>query len=117
VHSFNSSLEGWLVLLPRRHVTAVDELSDDEARELGSILRRSSGALREELGCPKTYVMQFSEAEGFSHLHFHIVPRPVDLPVEHRGSGIFHYLRQPNEKWVPIERQEQLAVSIGDRLS
>ncbi len=117
MHSFNSALEGWLVLVLRRHVTAVDDLTEEEARELGSLLRRSSGALREELGCPKTYVMQFSEADGFTHLHFHVVPRPVELPIEHRGSGIFHYLRQQSEKWVSVERQEQLAVSLGDRLS
>ncbi|MGO9559345.1 MAG: HIT family protein [Acidimicrobiales bacterium] len=117
VHSFNSSLEGWLVLLPRRHVTAIVELQEAEAGELGPLLLRSSQALRAELGCAKTYVMQFSEAEGYAHLHFHVVARPAELPAEHRGPGIFHYLRQPPEDWVSAERQDQLAVSIRRRMS
>jgi diadenosine tetraphosphate (Ap4A) HIT family hydrolase len=117
VHSFNSSLEGWLVLLPRRHVLTVAELSDEEAGELGPLLQRASRALTDELGCTKTYVMQFSEAEGFHHLHFHVVPRPPDLPAEHRGPNVFHFLRQPEAEWVSPERRAELARRIGDRLA
>ena len=75
VHSFNSALEGWLVLLPRRHVVAIHDLTGEEAAELGPLLQRVSVALRDELSCEKTYVIQLAEAEGFSHVHFHVVPR------------------------------------------
>ena len=34
VHSFNTSLEGWLVLVARRHIAAIDEMSDEEAAKL-----------------------------------------------------------------------------------
>jgi diadenosine tetraphosphate (Ap4A) HIT family hydrolase len=34
-HAFDSALPGWLVLLPRRHVTAIAELNDGEAASLG----------------------------------------------------------------------------------
>ncbi|WP_329374569.1 HIT family protein [Streptomyces sp. NBC_01483] len=34
-HSFNTAVPGWLVLLPRRHVTAVHDLTDAEAGALG----------------------------------------------------------------------------------
>ncbi|MEU9135175.1 hypothetical protein AB0D33_04235 [Streptomyces sp. NPDC048404] len=30
-HALNTALPGWLVLLPRRHVAAVHDLTDDEA--------------------------------------------------------------------------------------
>jgi diadenosine tetraphosphate (Ap4A) HIT family hydrolase len=75
-HAFGCGLEGWLVLIPRRHVTSVSELNDAEARSLGNWQVRLSRALHEVLGCQKTYIAQFAEAEGFSHVHFHVVPRP-----------------------------------------
>ena len=31
-----TALPGWLVLMPRRHVTAIADLTDDEARALGT---------------------------------------------------------------------------------
>ena len=33
-HAFGTALEGWLILVPRRHVTAISELSDAEASTL-----------------------------------------------------------------------------------
>jgi diadenosine tetraphosphate (Ap4A) HIT family hydrolase len=84
-HAFNSALPGWLILVPRRHVTSIAELTDAEAASLGSWQVRLSRALSAVLGCSKTYVAQFAEAEGFAHVHFHIVPRPPDLVAELRG--------------------------------
>src|SRR3954452_7414092 len=66
-HAFNSTLPGWLVVLPTRHVTAFTQLSPEAADELGGLVRRLSLALEQVSGCVKTYLMQFSEAEGFSH--------------------------------------------------
>lgn len=63
-HSFNSSLPGWLVAVPTRHVTAIHELTSEEAAALGPILHRSSVALRSVTGCTKTYVIRFAEAEA-----------------------------------------------------
>jgi len=116
-HAFNSALEGWLVVLPRRHITSVDQLSDEESAELGTLVRNVAVALRDELGerCVKTYVMQFSEAEGFHHLHFHVVPRAHDLAEEHRGPRIMHFLQQPEEDWVSQERQEKLSDALSAR--
>ena len=34
VHSYNTALPGWLVLVARRHVEAIDELMANEAAEL-----------------------------------------------------------------------------------
>ncbi len=93
-HSFNTAVPGWLVLLPRRHVTAVHDLTDAEAGALGVWQVGLSRALRGVTGCLKTYVVQFAESEGFAHVHFHIVPR-ADLPAAHRGPGIFGLLDCP----------------------
>ena len=79
-HAFNSTLPGWLVVLPTRHLGAFTELTPEAATELGRLVRRLSLALEQVTGCVKTYLMQFSEAEGFSHLHLHLVPRMPDQP-------------------------------------
>ena len=78
-HAFDTSLPGWLCVLPRRHITSLAELNGDEARTLGPLLAAGSAALQQVLACEKTYAMLFAEREGFAHLHFHLVPRMVDF--------------------------------------
>ncbi len=112
VHSFNTSLPGWLVLVARRHIAAIDEMSDEEAVELGRLIRRVSLALKETTGCVKTYVIQFAEAAGHPHVHFHIVPRMADQPDDHRGPNIFRYLGATDEERVTEERMNELAAQI-----
>ncbi|MER5949814.1 hypothetical protein ABT127_27550 [Streptomyces sp. NPDC001904] len=48
-HAFTSALPGRLVLLPRRHVTAVHDLDDTEAATLGGWQVAASRALRAHL--------------------------------------------------------------------
>ena len=93
----------------RRHVAAIDELTDEESAELGVLLRRSSVALREVTGCVKTYVMQFAEAEGHNHVHFHIVPRMANQPDDRRSTKIFGYLGVSEEERVAEERMNEIA--------
>ncbi|MFB8029687.1 HIT family protein [Streptomyces sp. NPDC056465] len=115
-HSFTTSVPGWLVLLPRRHVTAVHDLTDAEAATLGAWQIGLSRALRGVTGCEKTYVVQFAEAEGFAHVHFHIVPRPADLAPEHRGPGVFGLLRAPEHERVTAAQADRTALSLRARL-
>lgn len=91
-HDFNSSLEGWLVVAPLRHVESLDELTGPEATALGELLRSAAIALEVVTGCLKTYVMLFTEADGFAHLHMHVVPRMADQPADRRGPAVFGYL-------------------------
>ncbi|MFC8591464.1 HIT family protein [Streptomyces atroolivaceus] len=115
-HSFNTAVPGWLVLLPRRHVTAVHDLTDAEASTLGTWQVGLSRALRDVTGCDKTYVVQFAEAEGFAHVHFHIVPRTADLPQEQRGPGVFELLRRPRPERVTAAQADETARSLRARL-
>ncbi|MEU6299647.1 HIT family protein [Streptomyces erythrochromogenes] len=115
-HALNTALPGWLVLLPRRHVTAVHDLTDAEASALGVWQVRLSRALQSVTGCAKTYVVQFAEAEGFAHVHFHIVPRMADLPPEHRGPGAFELLRRPEQEWVTAEQADRMALALRSEL-
>lgn len=116
-HDFNTALPGWLVLLPRRHVTAVHDLTDAEAAELGRWQVALSRALRLATGCVKTYVVQFAEAEGFAHVHFHIVPRMPDLPTDLRGTGVFELLRRPEPERVTPQQADAMAMALRAHLA
>lgn len=115
-HALGTDLPGWLVLLPRRHVTAVHDLTDAEAAALGLWQVRLSRALRAVTGCAKTYVAQFAEAEGFAHVHFHIVPRPAALPVSQRGPAVFELLRGTERNRVSADHADRLARALRTRL-
>jgi diadenosine tetraphosphate (Ap4A) HIT family hydrolase len=115
-HAFDTELPGWLVLLPRRHVIALAQLSDAEAASLGAWQVRLSRALHEVTGCAKTYVAQFAEAEGYAHLHFHIVPRAADLPVDSRGPRVFGLLNPGPPRAIPQERIDEIAAALVARL-
>jgi hypothetical protein len=49
----------------------------------------ASGVRCAEAGdwCQKTYVMMFAEKAGFTHVHFHVVPRMDDFPDDRIGPG------------------------------
>jgi diadenosine tetraphosphate (Ap4A) HIT family hydrolase len=115
-HAFNSTLPGWLVLLPTRHVTSFTQLTPEAAAELGGLVRRLSAALETVTGCVKTYLMQFSEAEGFAHLHLHLVPRLPDHPVEALGPAVFAYLTDDEARWLPASQRDALALSVREVL-
>jgi diadenosine tetraphosphate (Ap4A) HIT family hydrolase len=115
-HAFNSAVPGWLVLVPRRHVTALAELTDAEAATLGSWQVRLSRALARVLGCQKTYVAQFAEADGFAHVHFHVVPRPPDLARDLRGPRIFQLLGAADDTRVGEEEMIRLAAELAAQL-
>lgn len=116
-HAFDSALAGWLVLLPRRHVEALDELTVEEAAELGPLLRGLTAALRAETGAVKTYAILLAEAEGYAHLHVHVVPRLADQPADRRGPRIFGYLGAESADRVPVGEQDALARRLRARLA
>lgn len=115
-HALSSTLPCWLVVLPRRHITSLAELTPAESAALGPLLQRLSAALAEVTGCQKTYVALFAEAEGFEHLHVHVVPRVPDLPDDRRGPRVFDYLSKEESKWLPEPERDRLAVAVASAL-
>ena len=75
-----------------------------------------TAALREVLGCGKTYVALFAEAEGFAHVHFHVVPRSTDLDQSLRGPRVFGLLGGDPVGYLPDRVMDQTAASIGQAL-
>jgi len=116
-HAFGTALPGWLVLVPRRHVTSLAELTDAEAASLGRWQVRVSRAQRTVLGCQKTYVAQFAEAEGFAHVHFHLVPRHAGLAAELRGPRIFQLLGPGAQPVVPQQQADAISAALARELS
>lgn len=117
VHHMDTALPGWLVLVARRHIAAIDEMSEAEAAELGVLLRDVSLALKQVTGCPKTYVLQFAEHPNHPHVHVHIVPRLADLPEARRGPQIMEYVNVAAEERVAEAAMNALGEQIRQALS
>ncbi|MFN8196492.1 MAG: HIT family protein [Nocardioidaceae bacterium] len=113
-HSFNSTLPGWLVIVPTRHVGSFTELTPPAADELGGLVRRLGLALESVTGCVKTYLMQFSEAEGFSHLHLHLVPRMAEQPEAVRGPRVFAFLTEDPAQWLSEEERDRVSLAVRE---
>ena len=112
VHSFNTSLPGWLVLVARRHMAAIAELTAAEAAEVGDLQRRVSQALHAVTGCAKTYIIQFAEHPDHPHVHFHIVPRMANQPAERRSVNIFSCLGVAETERVSEEEMNEVGAQI-----
>lgn len=111
-HAFNTTLPGWLVVVPTSHVLAFTDLTPAAADELGGLVRRMSLALERVTGCVKTYLMQFSEADGYAHLHLHLVPRLPDLPADALGPGVFAFLNADGSEGIAAAERDQIALSL-----
>ncbi|MFI7074950.1 HIT family protein [Micromonospora sediminicola] len=108
-HAVGAAVAGWLVLVPRRHVVTIADLTDEEAVALGTWQVRLSRALHSVTGCAKTYIAQFAELAGFEHVHFHVVPRAGGLPHHFQGPRVFRLLGKPDQP--PVMPTEVTRVS------
>lgn len=116
-HAFDSALPGWLVLVPTTHVLRLDELNDEALVELGLLQGRLSAALRDVAGAAKTYLMQFSEAPDFQHLHVHLVARMPHEAQELVGPAVFGYLGADEATRVPTDVMDRLCDQIRAEVS
>lgn len=109
VTAHRSALPGWMLLIPRRHIESLSELTGDEASELGLLLRDAARVQAAEFDALKTYVMQF--AEGVKHAHFSLAPRRADLPAARLGAAASAY----NSEDEPLSESDRdaLARQIG----
>jgi diadenosine tetraphosphate (Ap4A) HIT family hydrolase len=79
---------GTLIVKPRRHVTAVAALTDDEASELGPLLRATSAVAGELVAAEQVYNCLWSHAGGTPvHLHYVVQPVTADLMARHGSHG------------------------------
>jgi diadenosine tetraphosphate (Ap4A) HIT family hydrolase len=100
-HAYPVKTIGWVVLVLRRHVEALHELTAEEFVELAQIQAKLIPLLHEELDCEKEYVSCYAETEHFYHIHFHLFAKPADLPNELKGGKSFALLKVLPEEYVP----------------
>jgi diadenosine tetraphosphate (Ap4A) HIT family hydrolase len=116
-HAYPTSHLGWLVILPRRHIEALHELSREEFRELAEIEYRLVQAMHTNDSVEKEYLMCFSEGEGFHHVHLHLVPKPADLPDELKGPRVFALLQVDEQHTIPPEDLRQFCEEFSAKLA
>lgn len=112
-HAYPSALLGWLVIVLKRHAEALHDLTREEGEELGLFQWAVAGALGSETHCVKEYSVLFAETPGFSHVHFHLVPRAAALSPEKRGGRIFSFLNAPEEDIVAAEVVSEFCARIS----
>jgi diadenosine tetraphosphate (Ap4A) HIT family hydrolase len=79
---------GTLLVKPKRHVTRVSELDDDEAAELGPILRRTAAVVDRLVAPEQVYTWLFSHADATPvHLHYVVQPATRDVMDEFGDYG------------------------------
>ena len=117
-HAYPTKLKGWLVIVLKRHVEALHDLTFEEFAELAAIQARATQLLHEVLDCEKEYVMCLAEAEHFHHIHVHVVPKLRDLPEELKGANIFALLGEKvADDAIPPEEVKAVCEELRERFA
>ena len=100
--AFPSTL-GHTLVIPRRHVGRVLELSSDEAMELWQVARRQLARL-EAANAPDAFTIGVNDGEAAGqtvpHVHLHVMPRQLGDTPEARG-GIRWVVPKTASYWEP----------------
>lgn len=106
-----SSTPGYLLVIPKRHVPSIFDLTDDESISLILRVVRVARAIRKAFDPDGLNVFQNNGVIGFQtvpHVHFHVLPR-------FEGDG---WTPPPGaeEVRVPFESMERTAVAVRSQL-
>lgn len=78
---------GTLLVKTKRHVTRVSQLTEDEAAEIGPLLRRTAAVVDQLLAPEQVYTWLFSHAGAKpAHLHYVVQPATRELMDEFGGE-------------------------------
>jgi diadenosine tetraphosphate (Ap4A) HIT family hydrolase len=93
------------LLKPKRHVTRVSDLTNDEAGELGPLLQRSAAVVDELVQPEQVYTCLWSHAGGTpGHIHYVVQPVTRELMNRYESYG-------PNLQVAMFAKNETPAVS------
>ena len=73
----------YLMVEPKRHVTGLGELTDNEAAAMGLVVNNLARVLKTVEKAQQVY--SFVLGDDVPHLHIHLVPRYPDTPREYWG--------------------------------
>ncbi len=94
---------GHTLVIPKRHATTLDELSDEDAAACGRVLPKLARAIRSVTGIADCNILQNNGKlahQAVGHVHFHIIPRSNTQGLE---------IRWPAGK---LQDGEQLTASV-----
>ncbi|NKB69384.1 MAG: hypothetical protein GKR89_20120 [Candidatus Latescibacteria bacterium] len=82
---------GTLILKPRRHCLHIWDLNDEEAAQLGPVMRRVTGAIPQLVEADQVYCFLWSHMNGLpGHIHYVLQPaRNIDWgkDIQHQHPG------------------------------
>ncbi len=81
---------GWSMLYAKRHVAGIAQFDDDEAGQLGPLLRAAESVLLETTGALRIYTAAMGEMSP--HFHAHLVPRYPQTPGGVRSWALYGLL-------------------------
>jgi diadenosine tetraphosphate (Ap4A) HIT family hydrolase len=77
---------GYLIIEPKRHVTGLGELTDQEAAGLGVLINSLAATLKDSEAAEHVY--SFVLGHDVPHLHVHLVPRYPGTPRGYWGVRV-----------------------------
>ena len=116
VHAENTAIEGWIVLVARRHITCLADLTPDEADDLGPMIRNVSQALANAYRMFEDLPGQFAEHPFHQHVHVQVVPRGPAFTDDLIGPDVFKALGVEDSQRVPEARMNALAKRLAEPL-
>ncbi len=102
---------GHTVVIPKRHVTLLEDLSSDAVQSLFMSVQRLIRPIKEVLGAPATTIGINNGSESgqeIRHVHVHIIPRWIT-----DGGGTIHSIMRTRPKVADSEMKE-IAAAIGE---
>jgi ATP adenylyltransferase len=75
-----------LVVAPREHITAVSDLAEQAAVELGPLLRRTTQVIEALTAPEQIYVCMWSHGQA-QRKHLHFVVQPVTIALMDKYGG------------------------------
>jgi histidine triad (HIT) family protein len=85
VMDINPWTRGHAVVIPRKHAENLFEIEDEELEHVAVAAKRVATTMRDRLDCDGVNLLQSNGAAAWQtifHLHFHVIPRYEDDPLE-----------------------------------
>lgn len=113
-------IEGFMVIVSKRHFLSIDELSDKEMEEFCKLMRATRMALRKILGISAVTLVQ-EESTATSHFHFWFFPWHNWMREKWNGKlyeirDIMKYAKQEFSEKENLETIRQSAVKLRQAL-
>ncbi|ASV68228.1 diadenosine tetraphosphate hydrolase [Cytobacillus kochii] len=87
---YESQVQGYIYLEPKRHIENWTEFNEDELLEMGKLIKKVESTIKRILDIDRLYVVTISEA--VRHIHLHLIPREVGGEV--RGLSLIEKATQ-----------------------